>query len=748
MTLSSSKQPIALVIGLCSHGIAMTRALVRKGVVVHAFEANRLLPGIQTNSAIIHFVQSIKSNSLVDELIKFRASIDINTPIVLFPTNDVHVKIFGERINEIKGDFLLSWHECSDKILDLLLKDNIEKRCEEVGVNYPISFVIRNLSDIKNAVASIEFPMIAKPVTPQSSFKALKCNNEAELRALTERYKHDLPILVQHWISGTDKSIYFAALYLDKGQVLTSFIGQKLESFPLAMGQTTVAITSENQDVLMITKRFFDGLQLSGPVSLEVKKDNKGRYWIIEPTVGRTDFWVQLCIAAGCDLLFLEFQHCLGKAKTENNNHKPTIWFDSEKDLSAYARYFSYKSEISQSAYQPTFSYLSSTDIKPFIKASFDASKKVVRSALKRLAFRSNKEKNNNNSLSIIIINNIENLPKEGVELLISANESIFLSFHWYKNFCKHIASSEGSVQFYCIFNRDEVLVAVLPLWLKTKSIYGINIRELCSLTSYYSPIFDISINADLVKKNEAYNAVFDYLQNTNREWDLLTLTPINGELRTLINQSAHLHGFLTDSATSTLNVYQPIIENYENYFNQLPSCTRNTVIRRTKKLDKLDSWNTTIYSKKNDVELALKQYHEIYNDSWKVKEPYPDFINGQVLLAAENNWLRLGILTIDKQPVACQFWLVANEKAYIYKLAYKNGFEKYSPGTVLNNYMFKAAIDNDKVKLIDFLTGNDAYKKDWMNFSQELYCLEVLNNKTINGRILKVKNVLSRLKA
>lgn len=749
-----NNKPIALVIGLCSHGVAMTRALNRQGIEVHAFESDHKLPGIETNSATVHFISSIKSLDLFEELYKFRASIDLQIPIVLFPTNDVHVQLFSERMDFIRSHFLLSWQDCGEKIARLLSKENIEKRCEEVKLNYPLSSVVINDHNIEDVVANIDFPMIAKPVTPQSGFKAIKCESISDLNSLIKRYRDDLPILVQHWISGTDKDIYFAALYLDKGEVLASFVGQKLESFPLARGQTTVAVTCENNDVLTITEQFFEGLNLSGPVSLEVKKDKRGRYWIIEPTVGRTDFWVQLCVAAGCNLLALEYDHCIGAGKQLKNIVKPTIWFDSEKDISAFVRYFAYGMSIKNKPYIPTFSYLSYKDIKPFVVATGRVGNKLLKSAARRISnviFKntcsfSAHPYQTKGDVTIRVFYDIEQLPEQAIRFLDENSETVFCSHHWYLNFCKHIASKQEKIQFYCLYDLHHEIIAILPLWLKIKEIYTIKIRELNSLSNYYSPIVDIIVNKSHIDKSQAFNAIFDFLKNSSKNWDSLLLTPIKEDTKQVVSSSASLLGFSVDCCPTTLNYFLPVTDDYQGYFNGLSSRVRNTVTRQTKKLTKLGSWHIRMFTSENELDLALRQYHEIYNQSWKVKEPFPSFINGLVILAAKKNWLRLGILSINDEPVACQLWLVVNDNAYIYKLAYKKGFENYSPGTVLNNHMYKVTIDVDRVKSIDFLTGCDSYKKDWMDDSQVMYSIEVLNSGTLRGHFLHLKIFLSKL--
>ena len=60
------------------------------------------------------------------------------------------------------------------------------------------------------------------------------------------------------------------------------------------------------------------------------------------------------------------------------------------------------------------------------------------------------------------------------------------------------------------------------------------------------------------------------------------------------------------------------------------------------------------------------------------------------------------------------------HKKANIYRLAYDPDWKKYSPGSILTEYLMHYVIDTDKVTEIDFLTGNERYKQDWMTIRRE----------------------------
>ena len=87
---------------------------------------------------------------------------------------------------------------------------------------------------------------------------------------------------------------------------------------------------------------------------------------------------------------------------------------------------------------------------------------------------------------------------------------------------------------------------------------------------------------------------------------------------------------------------------------------------------------------------------------------------------------LRLGLAYIDGKPVAAQFWTSENGTALIHKLAHDERHMHASPGTLLSAALFQHVIDVDKVDVIDFGTGSDAYKREWMEEVRERFRLDM----------------------
>lgn len=327
--------PGAIVVGLCAHGVGMVRSLHSAGVRVIALEANDTLPGVRTRCAEVRIVPDINGEGLIDALVKLAEEQPERRGDVLMLTNDKMVEVVGRHVNLVSRHFKLSWGHAAAALLPMLAKDQIEARCKAVGLNYPTSLLVTRFDAAPQVLAQLTFPVIAKPTRPVSAFKTQVSASIDAFMAARARMESSMPLVVQAFIPGDDSAIRFGALYLDHGRVLAHFEGRKLRSRP--MGHTTIAVSEPDDEVHALACRFFEGLELSGPVSLELKRDPAGNYWVIEPTVGRTDFWAGLCAANGVDLTQIEYAAMSGQPLPSHAQRRTHFWINGERDPSALA---------------------------------------------------------------------------------------------------------------------------------------------------------------------------------------------------------------------------------------------------------------------------------------------------------------------------------------------------------------------------------------------------------------------------
>jgi hypothetical protein len=138
--------------------------------------------------------------------------------------------------------------------------------------------------------------------------------------------------------------------------------------------------------------------------------------------------------------------------------------------------------------------------------------------------------------------------------------------------------------------------------------------------------------------------------------------------------------------------------------------------------------------------------YEAVYRASWKPEEGSFAFLRALAEQEGAAGTLRLGIARKGGEPVAAQLWTVENGTAWIHKLAYREDAKSLSPGTVLSEAMFRAAIDDDRVERIDYGTGDEPYKADWMDRREKLWRVEAFNPRTPAGLAAAARAAASAL--
>lgn len=151
----------------------------------------------------------------------------------------------------------------------------------------------------------------------------------------------------------------------------------------------------------------------------------------------------------------------------------------------------------------------------------------------------------------------------------------------------------------------------------------------------------------------------------------------------------------------------------FDDYWASRPGQLRTTVRRKKKRY----GIATRIETKFDRNSWA--DYEQIYAKSWKPEEGSPAFLRELAKSESDHGHYRLGLAFYHGEPVAAQFWTIRGNVGYIHKLAHDPEIAMASPGTLLSAAMFQHVIDRDGVELVDFGTGNDHYKKDWMNDSR-----------------------------
>jgi len=328
-----------------------------------------------------------------------------------------------------------------------------------------------------------------------------------------------------------------------------------------------------------------------------------------------------------------------------------------------------------------------------------------------------------------------EQLPESANAFFAQAEkDSLFFSRPWFENLTGVALDDDQSMTLACVVDENKVM-AILPLMTCAGKI-GYSLKH--RYTSLYSLL--LTDNDKLELQLELKQEVLACLSQGLSQLPItaLLLEPVADDDSNLndFQRMMEAAGFSCDRVFRHYNwIYRVQEQSYEDYMAARPAKLRNTISRKKRKLEREHGYEIRLFTG-DDVPQKMSDYYAVYNASWKANEQYVDFLDGIVEDFSRQGWSRLAILYVKGQPAAAQLWFVLHGKANIFRLVYDEAWKPYSPGSILTSFLMKYVIDIDKVKEIDFLTGNDAYKQDWMSARRERYVLSCVKNAKPAGRV------------
>jgi CelD/BcsL family acetyltransferase involved in cellulose biosynthesis len=195
---------------------------------------------------------------------------------------------------------------------------------------------------------------------------------------------------------------------------------------------------------------------------------------------------------------------------------------------------------------------------------------------------------------------------------------------------------------------------------------------------------------------------------------------------------------FVTMTPCDVNHVLRVNGRSYAEYLAGRPGQVRTTLKRKASKVE------VRLFDTFDDA--AWDAYEAIYARSWKPEEGSPAFLRRFAREEGAAGRLRFALALAAGEPVAAQFWTVEANTAFIHKLAHSEEAKPLSPGTTLSAALFEWVIDRDRVTLVDFGTGDDGYKRDWMEEVRIRYRIELLRPLRPGNWVLIAKHGLRRL--
>ncbi len=305
----------------------------------------------------------------------------------------------------------------------------------------------------------------------------------------------------------------------------------------------------------------------------------------------------------------------------------------------------------------------------------------------------------------------LEALPPSAQALLDRAGaDNLFTSRLWFETFIASGMASGSQPLFLLLAGKSGDALALLPCQRQTPGHPAVS-----SLTSFYSCDFRPLIAPGADGEKTAFDlgralaahlageaqARFDSLDSTA---PLLKpfLAGLSVPGRTLLRY-AHFGRWSQDVSGVA----------YGDYLAARDGALRETIRRKGARLTR-DGASFYMIEHEDDLERGIADYQTVYAESWKEAEPFPDFQPALMRALARAGWLRLAICRIAGRPVAAQIWSLTAGRASVLKLAHNQAFDGLSPGTALTAFAIRSLMEKDRIAMLDFGRGDDAYKQAW----------------------------------
>lgn len=309
-TSSHGAHPPAVVLGAGANGLGVARSLARARVPVWLLDSDERRPEMYTRAAKPLKIRALQGEVLVEELVRLGKAQFSGMRPVLFLTQEESVKTISQHRERLSAFYRFNLPRAG--VVDALLhKQGFQRLAEQLGSPIPPLVHIRAPADLP-ALENLHYPAVVKPGERHSEYghqfkKAYRVESAGEAASLLRRILMVMQdVVVQEWIEGPDSNIYFCLQYLGRqGQVVASFTGRKIRSWPPQVGGTaSCTVAAEvHHELSQLTERFFRDAGVVGMAGMEYKRDARTQeFRMVEPTIGRTDYQEEVATLNGVNL--------------------------------------------------------------------------------------------------------------------------------------------------------------------------------------------------------------------------------------------------------------------------------------------------------------------------------------------------------------------------------------------------------------------------------------------------------------
>lgn len=331
----------AVVVGGGINGLGVLRSLAPAGVPITVLGTDAREPAMRSRYGRKALYREDGPDAVVEALEKLADQMLGKRPFLILTQEGVVASVSTHR-ERLQALYQIALPE-ADVLTSLMHKDGFRSIAEAAGAAVPRTLHITNPGQVET-VRTLRPPLVVKPSIRDAAYfntfrKAYRVDTIDEARELVHRILPIFPdIVVQEWIEGSDSDIYFCLQYITaSGDMAASFVGRKIRSWPPRVGGTASCGPASGEETTTLTKRtseFFRHAGICGFASMEYKRDvRSGEFFMVEPTVGRTDYQEEVATLNGVNIPLAAYQAELGLGQTSTRMPHPVrIWRDRDAD--------------------------------------------------------------------------------------------------------------------------------------------------------------------------------------------------------------------------------------------------------------------------------------------------------------------------------------------------------------------------------------------------------------------------------
>ena len=325
--------------------------------------------------------------------------------------------------------------------------------------------------------------------------------------------------------------------------------------------------------------------------------------------------------------------------------------------------------------------------------------------------------------------------------------DNIFLTWEWMWTWWQVYGSSYRLLLLY-IQDENEICVGIAPLKIARRYYHGLPYRQVEFIG--YGP--EVSPDhLDLIMASgypgQVIDAVWSYLMDHRKLWDVLYLTDIPNASQTLssLNLLTHEGGYGIERDQGLPCPYLPIQSSWEIYLKSLTQKHRYNLRKREKLLTNVHQITFDVIQTRPAIDEALEEVFKLHKSVWNAKGETgsfdrhifnKEFHRRLVERISPLGWVVIYVLKIDGMFGALLYTYRYHNRTFHYQVGRDKKWDKYGHGQLLMKCILQHLF-KEGGKEFDSLRGAEPYKYDWMKLERINLHLKIWNQSTW-GRLLR----------